>query len=59
MKDANGFHIDVAGIPDLHRDLTLIRMNVDDFEEAYAYLLSKGFAQGGIHKKVDAGLKCF
>lgn len=43
MKDANGFHVDVAGIPGLQRDLTLIRMNVDDFEEAYAYLLSKGF----------------
>ena len=42
MKDANGFHVDVAQA-DVPRDLTLIRMNVDDFDEAYAFLMDRGF----------------
>ena len=42
MKDANGFHVDVAQA-DVPRDLTLIRMNVDDFDEAYAFLIDRGF----------------
>ena len=33
MTDANGFHVDVAQA-DVPRDLTIIRMNVDDFDEA-------------------------
>ena len=44
MKDLNGFYVDVSqpNAP-LERDVTTIRMNVDDFEEAYQMLLSKGF----------------
>ena len=42
MRDANGFHVDVAQA-DVPRDLTLIRMNVDDFDEAYAFLMDRGF----------------
>ena len=44
MKDANGFYVDVSQ-PDvpLERDVVTIRMNVDDFDEAYQLLLSKGF----------------
>ena len=44
MKDPNGFYVDVSqpNAP-LERDVTTIRMNVDDFEEAYQMLLSKGF----------------
>lgn len=42
MKDANGFHVDVAQA-DVPRDLTIIRMNVDDFDEAFAFLIDKGF----------------
>ena len=37
MKDANGFHVDVAQA-DVPRDMTIIRMNVDNFDEAYEYL---------------------
>ena len=44
MKDLNGFYMDVSQ-PDvpLERDVATIRMNVDDFDEAYQLLLSKGF----------------
>ena len=44
MKDANGFYVDVSQ-PDvpLERDVATNRMNVDDFDEAYQLLLSKGF----------------
>ena len=36
MKDANGFYVDVctADSDRIERDLTIIRMNVDDFDEA-------------------------
>lgn len=42
MKDANGFHVDVAQA-NVAQDMTIIRMNVDNFEEAYEFLISKGF----------------
>ena len=42
MKDVNGFHVDVAQA-DVPRDMTIIRMNVDNFDEAYEYLTAKGF----------------
>ena len=42
MKDANGFHIDVvkAAVP---QDMTSIRMNVDNYDEVYELLASRGF----------------
>ena len=43
MKDADGHHVDVTQIDGMPQDLTLIRVNVDNFEEAYEFLLSKGF----------------
>ena len=44
MSDANGFHVDISttSVP-RERDLTAIRMNVDDFDEAYDFLVSRGF----------------
>jgi hypothetical protein len=44
MKDANGFYLDIS-TPDkeLPQDVAVIRMNVDDFEEAYQVLAEKGF----------------
>ena len=47
MQDANGNRIDVTQVAQLPRDLTLIRMNVDDFDEAYVMLTSRGFKQQG------------
>jgi len=43
MKDANGFKVDVADAPNTKQDITLIRMNVDDFDEAFKFLTDKGF----------------
>ncbi len=43
MKDPNGFKVDVADSPNTKQDITLIRMNVDDFDEAYKFLTDKGF----------------
>ena len=44
MKDANGFYLDISH-PDVQipQDLTVIRMNVDNFGEAYELLKSHGF----------------
>ena len=44
MKDANGFYLDISQSDSLPVDtLTAIRMNVDDFDEAYQMLISRGF----------------
>ena len=44
MKDANGFCLDISQ-PNLQlpQDLTAIRMNVDNFGEAYDLLTAHGF----------------
>jgi adenylate cyclase class IV len=46
-EDGKIFHVDIASAP-VPRDITAIRMNVRDFEEAYNMLEEKGFknAQG-------------
>lgn len=43
MKDSNGFHVDITKVVKLDRDMTIIRMNVDDLDEAYALLTAHGF----------------
>ena len=43
MKDANGFHVDVARVESMERDMTTMRMNVRDFDEAYEFLKARGF----------------
>lgn len=44
MKHPNGYHVDVVGTSEnISRDKTLIRMNVDDFEEVYNILLTRGY----------------
>lgn len=40
MKDANGFHVDIAQGTG---QWTMIRMNVDNLEEAVAFLEARGF----------------
>ncbi|WP_298530965.1 hypothetical protein [uncultured Ruminococcus sp.] len=42
MKNAEGFYVDVANVP-VEKDMTLIRINVDNFEEAYKFLTERGF----------------
>ena len=47
MKDANDFHIDVnkaEGVPG-DRDWPAIRINVDNFDEAYKIFMDHGFRE--------------
>ena len=44
MKDANGFYLDISTPEiDLPQDVTVIRMNVDNFDEAFELLTARGF----------------
>lgn len=44
MKHENGYHVDVVAVEkDIQEDHALIRMNVDNFEEAYNILTAHGF----------------
>ena len=45
MKDENGFHVDVVEVPVIPQTYSAIRINVDDFDEAYAFFMSKGFRE--------------
>ena len=51
MTDANGFHVDVARVESMERDMTTMRMNVRDFDEAYEFFKAHGFknARGDDH----------
>lgn len=44
MKDRNGFCLDIS-VPEIQlpQDATVIRVNVDHFEEAYRLLIEHGF----------------
>ena len=44
MKDQNGFYLDISK-PEFpfEKDIVGIRMNVDDFDEAYKLLTDRGF----------------
>jgi hypothetical protein len=43
MKNADGFHIDIADVKAMPQDRTIIRMNVDNFDETYDMLAERGF----------------
>lgn len=43
MKNPDGFRVDVGDVKQLPQDRTLIRMNVDNFDEAYNILIKHGF----------------
>ena len=43
LKDANGFAVDVASNAAVPQDVTIIRMNVRNFDEAYELLKKHGF----------------
>lgn len=51
MKDANGFHVDIARVESMPQDMTTMRMNVRDFDETYEFLKAHGFknARGEDH----------
>ena len=46
MKNEGGFHVDIVQNGELKQDITLIRMNVDNFDEARDILASHGFKEG-------------
>ena len=59
MKDANGFHVDVTEGDD---NWTMIRMNVDNLEEAIEFLEARGFHKArheAAGKTVDTGSSKF
>lgn len=43
MKHPDGFYVDITENPAIPQTVTEIRMNVDDFEEAYDMLTAQGF----------------
>jgi hypothetical protein len=45
MKDSNGFHVDVVEVPVIPQTYTAIRINVDNYDEAYKFFMSKGFRE--------------
>lgn len=55
MKNENGFRVNVARVEQMPQDMTVIRLSVRDFDEAYDLLTARGFqnAQGG--KVTDTG----
>ena len=55
MKDENGFYVDIA---QGDGEYTMIRVNVDDFDEAIEFFMSRGFRKPHherAHKTVDTG----
>ncbi|MBQ6153502.1 MAG: hypothetical protein IJJ15_07140 [Ruminococcus sp.] len=55
MKDENGFYVDIA---QGDGEYTMIRINVDDFDEAIEFFMSHGFRKPHherAHKTVDTG----
>ena len=59
MKDANGFHVDVTQGTG---EWTMIRMNVDNLEEAIAFLEARGFHKARhavANKTIDTGSSMF
>ncbi len=48
MKHPGGFKVDVTKA-DVEADMTIIRMNVDNFEEACDFMISKGFQNPSGH----------
>ena len=55
MKDANGFHVDIT---QGSGEWTMIRMNVDNLDEAVAFLEARGFHKARhavANKTIDTG----
>lgn len=55
MKDANGFRVSVTQVDNIPQDISSIRMNVRDFDEAHEFLTSKGFKNAQGDKVTDTG----
>ena len=55
MKHPDGFRVDVAQADQMPQDMTAIRMNVRDFDEAYEFLTAHGFKNAQGDKVTDTG----
>ena len=55
MKDANGFNVNIASVEKMPRDMTVVNMNVDNFQEAYELLTAHGFKNAQGEKVTDTG----
>jgi len=55
MKDGNGFYVDVSKSDRVPRDMTAIRMNVDDFEGTIELLTAHGFVNANGGRVTDLG----
>ena len=58
MKDVNGNHVDVSSAGDrmpMPNDLTVIRINVDDFDEAMEFFTNRGFFNPLGNRTLDGG----
>lgn len=59
MKDSNGFHVDIT---EGENDWTMIRINVDDLNEAIKFLEERGFHKArhaAANETVDTGSSRF
>lgn len=55
MKHPDGFRVDVARVEKMPQDMTTIRLNVRDFDEAYEFLTAHGFTNTQGDKVTDTG----
>ena len=53
IKDRTGNRINIASSANMERDMTSMSMNVDNFQEAYDFLISKGFVNPRGDKVTD------
>ncbi len=56
MRDDNGYNVDVAQA-NVSKDMLIIRMNVDDFDEAYEFLTARGFTNPSGHIVISKSSK--
>jgi hypothetical protein len=55
MKDANGNRINIASSETIPRDTSAVTINVDDFREAYDFLIAHGFTDPRGDKVTETG----
>ena len=55
LKYGEDFRVDIAKVDSVPQDMTTIRMNVRDFDEAYDFLISKGFKDVNNGEATDTG----
>ena len=53
VRVTNGFYVDISKVESIPRDMTAIRMNVDNFKEAYDLLTAHGFRKAPGIEEVD------